>query len=217
MDLVEDNESDSRKRMVLSFWVTALNISVRHYLGKAEIVEATAKKSSPIGFRPIATNLMKNVEVPKVQKSQAARPSKSANLSTENKVDTIWTEKDLDNAGFANVVSRYPTLDELKSTSGLWNFFKTLKNPVEKKNILCLVCARLGTVTLLSKPTTSTYPMSQHLEHMHKEDHKAFQMNSSRSLFSSQSVKEFKESTAASHALQVTQGIVIALINVTVK
>ena len=44
MDLVEDNESDSRKRMVLSFWVTALNISVRHYLGKAEIVEATAKK-----------------------------------------------------------------------------------------------------------------------------------------------------------------------------
>jgi len=133
MDLVEDIESDSRKRMVLSFWVTALNISVRHYLGKAEIVEATAKKSSPIGFRPIATNLMKNVEVPKVQKSQAARPSKSANLSTENKVDTIWTEKDLDNAGFANVVSRYPTLDELKSTSGLWNFFKTLKNPVEKK------------------------------------------------------------------------------------
>ena len=122
--------------------------------------------------------------------------------------------KDLDSAGFANVVSRYPTLDELKSTSGLWNFFKTLKNPVEKKNILCLVCARLGTVTLLSKPTTSTYPMSQHLEHMHKEDHKAFQMNSSRSLFS---MKEFKESTAASHALQVTQGIVIALINVTVK
>jgi hypothetical protein len=89
MDLVEDSESDSRKRMVLSFWVTALNISVRHYLGKAEIVEATAKKSSPIGFRPITTTLMKSVEVPKVQKSQAARPSKSANLSTENKVDTI--------------------------------------------------------------------------------------------------------------------------------
>jgi len=42
--------------MVLSFRVTALNISVRHYLGKAEIVEATAKKSSPIGFRPITTN-----------------------------------------------------------------------------------------------------------------------------------------------------------------
>ena len=52
--------------------------------------------------------------------------------------------------------------------------------------------------------------MSQHLEHMHKEDHKAFQMNSSRSLFSSQSAKEFKESTAASHALQVTQGIVVS-------
>ena len=94
------------------------------------------------------------------------------------------------NTSFANVMQKYPTIESSSATSQIWNYFKYLEKPNGKQNVICILCAEKGVVKLLTKSTASTNTLSQHLGCTHADKLEGYRLNSTRSKYSSQAVKE---------------------------
>jgi len=90
-------------------------------------------------------------------------------------------------------MQKYPTIESSSATSQIWNYFKYLEKPNGKQNVICILCAEKGVVKLLTKATASTNTLSQHLGCAHADKLEGYRLNSTRSKYSSQAVKECKE------------------------
>ena len=100
------------------------------------------------------------------------------------------------NTSFANVMQKYPTVESSSATSQIWNYFKYLEKPNGKQNVICILCAEKGVVKLLTKSTAC----AQHLGCAHADKLEGYRLNSTRSKYSSQAVKECKEQIAVAAA-----------------
>ena len=100
-----------------------------------------------------------------------------------------------------------PFKEFVKARSQIWSYIKRLVKPVEKQNMICILCARVGKKTLLKETHKSTQSQSQHPKRLHTEKWEQIQSDSLNSVNSSVQVKLCKETNAIALAEAVSQGI----------
>ena len=109
---------------------------------------------------------------------------------------------------FADIIHRYPCYDKEKTTAGMWSYFKMLVKPDGQRNLICILCAKMAKVTLLTRSKSSTASQQQHLRNKHKQMFEDLQTESLHSKASSVQVKKCKEDNAIALAEAVRTGTI---------